>query len=164
MQHAICWLPRLEHHRRKRPGAVAGVHAREVLQAYTKMIKGNKYFVSVSHFWIIYLEPKSKTSHIHHLVNSAHADGGPRSPSAHVWPFARPPISMSGNFSTHMSAESPSNISPTPQKSYPKFRKTSTTLENNPLCPTKYNIVRVVGGVPRSPIFFRVWNPHIFVT
>ena len=30
---------------------------------------------------------------------SAYADGGPRSPSAHAWPFARPTISMSGHFS-----------------------------------------------------------------
>ena len=47
---------------------------------------------------------------------SAHADGGPRSPSAHAGPFARPPISMSGNFLAHMSAESPSNISPNPSE------------------------------------------------
>ena len=49
-------------------------------------------------------------------VNSAHADGGPRSPSAHPGPFARPPISMSGNFLAHVSAESPSNISPNPSE------------------------------------------------
>ena len=30
--------------------------------------------------------------------NSAHADGGPRLPSVHAGPFARPPMSMSGNF------------------------------------------------------------------
>ncbi len=47
---------------------------------------------------------------------SAHADGGPRSPSAHAGPFARPPISMSGNFLAHVSAESPSNISPNPSE------------------------------------------------
>ena len=47
---------------------------------------------------------------------SAHADGGPRSPSAHAELFARPPISMSGNFLAHMSAESPSNISPNPSE------------------------------------------------
>ena len=47
---------------------------------------------------------------------SAHTDGGPRSPSAHAGPFARPPISMSGNFLPHMSAESPSNISPNPSE------------------------------------------------
>ena len=56
---------------------------------------------------------------------SAHADGGPRSPSAHAGPFARPPISMSGNFLPHVSAESPSNISPN-QKSYLKFRNPRT--------------------------------------
>ena len=48
--------------------------------------------------------------------NSAHADGGPRSPSAHAGPFVRPPISMSGNFLAHVSAESPSNISPNPSE------------------------------------------------
>ena len=47
---------------------------------------------------------------------SAHADGGPRSPSAHAGLFARPPISMSGNFLAHVSAESPSNISPNPSE------------------------------------------------
>ena len=48
--------------------------------------------------------------------NSAYADGGPRSPSAHAGPFARPPISISGNFLAHVSAESPSNISPNPSE------------------------------------------------
>ena len=47
---------------------------------------------------------------------SAHADGGPCSPSAHAGLFARPPISMSGNFLAHVSAESPSNISPNPSE------------------------------------------------
>ena len=37
------------------------------------------------------------------LYISAHADGGPRSPSAHAWRSARPPIDTSGNFSAHMS-------------------------------------------------------------
>ena len=32
--------------------------------------------------------------------------------SSHVGPSAQPPIAMSGNFLPHMSAESPSNISP----------------------------------------------------
>ena len=63
-------------------------------------------------------------------VISAHANGGPRSPSAHAWPLARPPISMSGNFSAHVSAGSPSNISLTPQKSYTKFQNPRTTFEN----------------------------------
>ena len=52
--------------------------------------------------------------------NSAHADGGPRSPSAHASPFARLPISMSGNFPAHMSAESTLNISPKPSEVIPK--------------------------------------------
>ena len=47
---------------------------------------------------------------------SARADGGPRSPSAHAWRFARPPIDTSGNFPEHMSAESPLNTSPNPSK------------------------------------------------
>jgi hypothetical protein len=34
---------------------------------------------------------------------SARADGGPRSPSAHAWRSARPPIDTSGNFSAHVS-------------------------------------------------------------
>jgi hypothetical protein len=32
------------------PGAVAGVRAGEVLQAYSEIMKGNKYFVTVPHF------------------------------------------------------------------------------------------------------------------
>ena len=32
--------------------------------------------------------------------------------SAHARPSAQPPINMSGNFPAHVSAESPSNISP----------------------------------------------------
>jgi hypothetical protein len=36
--------------------------------------------------------------------------------SAHARPSARPPIDTSGNFSAHVSAESPSNISPIPSK------------------------------------------------
>ena len=39
---------------------------------------------------------------------SAHADGVIAPGSAHAKPSARPPISMSGTFSEHMSAESPS--------------------------------------------------------
>ena len=34
--------------------------------------------------------------------------------SAHARPSAQPPIDTSGNFPAHMSAESPSNISPNP--------------------------------------------------
>ena len=41
-------------------------------------------------------------------------------------PGARTPIGTSRNFPAHMSAESPSNISP---KSYPKFRNPRTTFE-----------------------------------
>ena len=36
--------------------------------------------------------------------------------SAHARPSARPPINTSGNFPAHMSAESPSNISPNPSE------------------------------------------------
>ena len=53
---------------------------------------------------------------MYNLLISAQADGGPRSPSAHAGPFACPPISMSGNFLAHVSAESPSNISPNPSE------------------------------------------------
>ena len=37
-----------------------------------------------------------------------------------LWLDARPPISMSGNFLVHMSAESPSNISPNPSEVIPE--------------------------------------------
>ena len=43
---------------------------------------------------------------------SVHAHGVLAPGSAHARTSARPSISMSGNFSAHMSAESPSNISP----------------------------------------------------
>ena len=36
--------------------------------------------------------------------------------SAHARPSAQPPIDMSVNFPAHMSAESPSNISPNPSE------------------------------------------------
>ena len=36
--------------------------------------------------------------------------------SAHARPSARPPIDTSGNFPAHVSAESPSNISPNPSE------------------------------------------------
>ena len=36
--------------------------------------------------------------------------------SAHAGPSAQPPIGTSGNFLPHLSAESPSNISPSPSK------------------------------------------------
>ena len=36
--------------------------------------------------------------------------------SEHARPSARPPINTSGNFLAHMSAESPSNISPNPSE------------------------------------------------
>ena len=43
----------------------------------------------------------------HNPTNSAHADGGPRSPgSAHARPSAHPPIDVSENFPAHVSAES----------------------------------------------------------
>ena len=64
---------------------------------------------------LICIQPKQLLLTLHILI-SAHADGGPRSPSAHAGPFARPPISMSGNFLALVSAESPSNISPNPSE------------------------------------------------
>ena len=36
--------------------------------------------------------------------------------SAHARPSAQPPIDTSGNFPAHVSAESPSNISPNPSE------------------------------------------------
>ena len=54
-------------------------------------------------------DPQGK---VKYTLNYARAGGGPRSPSAHAWLFARPPINTSGNFLPHVSAESPLNISP----------------------------------------------------
>ena len=48
---------------------------------------------------------------------SASADGGPRSQGLRTRdPPLGTPIDTSGNFPVHMSAESPSNISPNPSK------------------------------------------------
>jgi hypothetical protein len=47
-----------------------------------------------------------------YLKISAHADGVLAPGSAHARPSAQPPIDMRGNFPTHVSAESPSYISP----------------------------------------------------
>ena len=50
----------------------------------------------------------------------------------------------------------------TPQKWYPKFRNSTLTFENNPLCPpTKTHSLGVKGD---SLIIFEVANPYIFVT
>jgi hypothetical protein len=70
---------------------------------------------------------------------SARANGGPRSPSAHAWPFARPPIDTSGNFPANMSAESPLNTSPNPSEPLGNFSK-------YPPFPPKNRIVRGIGG------------------
>ena len=47
---------------------------------------------------------------------SASADGVLAPGSVHARPSAQPPIDTSGNFPAHMSAESPSNISPNPSE------------------------------------------------
>ena len=65
---------------------------------------------------IISLIDKSKSMVLCGDFNSAHADGGPRSRVAHTIPSAQPPIDVSGNFPAHVSAESPSNISPNPSE------------------------------------------------
>ena len=74
--------------------------------------------------------------------------------SAHATPSARPPIDPSGNFSPHMSAESPQKISPTPQKSYPKFKSSRTSLSRKYLYladfPVKIGLIGEVGDVPDS--------------
>ena len=57
---------------------------------------------------------KIQAKYWHNSNISAHGDGGPRSPSAHAWLFACPPISMSEILLANVSAESPSNISPNP--------------------------------------------------
>ena len=41
--------------------------------------------------------------------------------SAHARPSARPPINMSEKMLRHVSLKSPSNTSPDPNNSYPKF-------------------------------------------
>ena len=51
--------------------------------------------------------------------------------SAYAWPSARPPINMSGKFSAHMSAKSPSNISPTPYELISKFSEPNDNFWKN---------------------------------
>ena len=58
--------------------------------------------------------------------------------TAHARLSAQPPIDTSANFLPYVSAESPSNISPNPWKSYPKFRNPRTTFENTPLGVPEY--------------------------
>ena len=91
--------------------------------------------------------------------NSDQADGGSRSRvcGRTLDPPLAPPIDMSGNFPSHVSAELPSNNSPISKvlEPYDNFWK-------YPLCPPKYSIVRGIGGVPNFFLF--CWNPTIFVT
>ena len=47
--------------------------------------------------------------------------------SAHAGPSAQPPIGTSGNFPAHVSAESPSNISPNPSEVISKVSGLSNT-------------------------------------
>jgi hypothetical protein len=63
-----------------------------------------------------------------HLVSLTLAPG-----SAHARPSAQSPIN--NKIPAHVSAESPSNISPNPYKSYPKSLNPRTTFENTPLVP-----------------------------
>jgi hypothetical protein len=76
---------------------------------------------------------------------SARADGGPRSPPAHAWPFFRPPIDTSGNFPAHVSAESPSSTSPNPSKVISEVLEPLDNFSKYPPFPPKNRIVR---GVP----------------
>ena len=68
--------------------------------------------------------------------------------SVHARPSAQPPIDVSGNFPTPMSAE----FLPTPQKSYPKFQNSTTSLSKKYLklsdFPVKIGLIGEVGGVP----------------
>ena len=83
--------------------------------------------------------------------------------SAHTSPHLRSPphIDVSWNYPAHASAESPSNLSPSPQKSYPKFRNPRMTFENTSLCPPKYSIVRGVVAIPN--LFYAVESPYFFL-
>jgi hypothetical protein len=82
--------------------------------------------------------------------------------SAHARPSARPHIATSGNFLAHVSAESPSNISPN-QKSYPKFQnpRTNFAIFNQKNFKKPKNDLQGVSeffGVLISPFLFRI-NP-----
>ena len=89
--------------------------------------------------------------------NSASANGGPRSPSAHAWRSAQPPIGTSGIFPAQVSAESPSNMSPSPSEViskvsevYDKYFRIYLKLAHFPV---KIGLIRGVRGVPE----FFVW-------
>ena len=58
--------------------------------------------------------------------------------SVHARPSAQPPIDMSGNFPAHVSAESPSKISPNPSEVMSEVQNSKTILE---FCPTHYVIL-----------------------
>ena len=74
---------------------------------------------------------------------------------AHARPSAQPPIDTSGNFPAHMSAESPSNISPNPSEVI------SEVLKIPPLTPQIYDST---GDRSGPQIFVVGWNPSIFVS
>ena len=75
--------------------------------------------------------------------------------SAHTKPSAQPPIAMSVNFLTHVSAELQTSP-PTTQKLYLKFQNPRTNFENTPLRPPKYSIVRGIGEVPNFFLFIGI--------
>ena len=76
---------------------------------------------------------------------------------AHARPSAQPYIDVSGNFSAHMSAESPLNISPNPSE---VISKVSEPYDNF----SKYPPVPVRGGMGGARIIFYDWNPNISVS
>ena len=78
--------------------------------------------------------------------------------SAHAKPSAQPPIDMSGNLLAHMSAESPSNISPNPSEVISEVSEPYCHFSKYPPFPPKNRIVRGVGG---SLKVFWGWNPNI---
>ena len=72
------------------------------------------------------VNPNFQQCNTHHVilkknVNSASADGGPRSRVCARETLCSAPIDASGNFLAHMSAESPSNISPNPSEVISEF-------------------------------------------
>ena len=81
-------------------------------------LKGLEMFGQVENlrwFGLIEWRPKISSEHTFSLNIFPLAPMGVLAPrSVHTRPSARPPIDTSGNFPAHVSAESPSNISPNP--------------------------------------------------
>ena len=94
------------------------------------------------------------------IRNSAWADGGPRSPSAHAWRVRSSPHRRERKFSSaHVCRDTFKHL-PQPLRSHIRSFGTLWKLFKIPPFPPKYVIVRGVGGVPE--FCFRLESSYLF--